>query len=49
MPFGQKIATLDAIKAILADYPLGTSLFREFIQNSDDAEASKQVSVSFDL
>lgn len=42
--FGQKSSPTDVLKAILLSYPLGIGLFRELLQNSDDAYASIQVS-----
>jgi hypothetical protein len=42
--FGEYTAPTDTIAAILASYPFSVGIFRELIQNSDDAKASKQVS-----
>jgi hypothetical protein len=42
--FGEYSAPTDTIAGILASYPFSIGIFRELIQNSDDAGASKQVS-----
>ena len=42
--FGQKIDLTVRIREILRNYPEGTSIFKELIQNADDAKAK---SVSF--
>lgn len=41
--FGEKILPIDSIKGILASYPFSLGLFRELLQNSDDAGATEQV------
>ena len=41
LPFGQKESLTDRIKNILRDYPLDVTLLKEFLQNADDAKASK--------
>lgn len=41
--FGEKIRPIDSIKGILAAYPFSIGLFRELLQNSDDAGATVQV------
>jgi len=33
----------DLLAGILNGYPEGSAIFREYLQNSDDARASKQV------
>ncbi|KAJ7578449.1 hypothetical protein C8J56DRAFT_967961 [Mycena floridula] len=43
--FGEYASPTDTIAAILATYPFSVSCFRELLQNSDDAGASKQVLV----
>jgi hypothetical protein len=42
--FGESITPAHAIRNILDSYPFSVGLFRELLQNSDDAKASKQVS-----
>lgn len=41
--FSQNIAPTAAIRGILGSYPFSIGLFREILQNSDDARATKQV------
>ena len=41
VPFGQREELTDRIKNILRDYPLDVTLLKEFIQNADDAKATK--------
>ena len=41
--FGENVAPIAAIRAILDSYPFSVGLLRELLQNSDDARASKQV------
>jgi hypothetical protein len=41
--FGQKIDLTVKIREILRNYPEGTSILKEIIQNSDDAGASKVI------
>ncbi|KAK0187120.1 hypothetical protein F5146DRAFT_1063566 [Armillaria mellea] len=43
--FGEYARPTDTIAAILGTYPFSIGLFRELIQNSDDAKASKQIFV----
>ncbi|CAK5278239.1 unnamed protein product [Mycena citricolor] len=43
--FGEYALPTDTLAAILAAYPFSIGLFRELLQNSDDARASKQVFV----
>ncbi|KAL0062525.1 hypothetical protein AAF712_010564 [Marasmius tenuissimus] len=45
MSFGEKFVATDNIKAILDSYPFSIGIFREILQNSDDARASEQVFV----
>ena len=44
-PFAQVADPADSIRAILAQYPQGTVIFRELLQNSDDAGATEQVTL----
>lgn len=39
--FGQKIDLCSRIREILVNYPPGTTVLKEFVQNADDAGASK--------
>ena len=39
--FGQKVDLCVRIREILRNYPLGTSVFKELLQNADDANASE--------
>ena len=39
--FGQKVDLCVRIKEILRNYPVGTSVFKELIQNADDASATE--------
>jgi Domain of unknown function (DUF3883) len=39
--FGQEYSLLKALNKLVRDYSLGVSLFKEFIQNADDAEATE--------
>ncbi|KAK7036693.1 hypothetical protein VNI00_011358 [Paramarasmius palmivorus] len=43
MAFGEVFKTTDNIKAILDAYPFSVGIFREILQNSDDARATKQI------
>ncbi|KAJ7131720.1 hypothetical protein C8R43DRAFT_1133662 [Mycena crocata] len=43
--FGEYTVATDTLAAILGAYPFSIGLFRELLQNSDDARASKQVFV----
>ncbi|KAL0575885.1 hypothetical protein V5O48_006085 [Marasmius crinis-equi] len=45
MAFGEKFKATDNIKAILDAYPFSIGIFREILQNSDDAGAKEQVFV----
>jgi glutamine phosphoribosylpyrophosphate amidotransferase len=40
-----KTNPIAVIRSILDGYPFGVGIFREFLQNSDDARASKQVCI----
>ena len=42
--FAQKSRPIDVLKDILGNYPFGVGIFRELIQNADDAGATTQVS-----
>lgn len=41
--FNSGVDPVAVIKHILDGYPFGVGIFRELLQNSDDAKASKQV------
>lgn len=41
----ERINLVSDIKSIINDYPSDSSLFKEFLQNSDDAGATRQVSL----
>lgn len=41
--FAQRATQLGALRGILGSYPYSVGLFRELLQNSDDAQATKQV------
>ncbi|KXN83781.1 Sacsin [Leucoagaricus sp. SymC.cos] len=43
--FGEQVVPTDAIRDILRGYPFSVGLFREILQNSDDARATKQTFV----
>ncbi|KAJ7280333.1 hypothetical protein C8J57DRAFT_1175059 [Mycena rebaudengoi] len=43
MSFGEYSLPTDTLAAILGAYPFSVGLFRELLQNSDDARATKQV------
>jgi len=43
MAFGESVDPTAAIRGVLDSYPFSVGLFRELLQNSDDASASKQV------
>ncbi|KAJ7475161.1 hypothetical protein B0H11DRAFT_2034382 [Mycena galericulata] len=45
MSFGEYSLPTDTLAAILGAYPFSIGLFRELLQNSDDARASKQIFV----
>ena len=38
--FGQEYSLVNALHKLVHDYPLGVGLFKEFIQNADDAKAT---------
>ena len=40
-PFGQQEDLCDRLNGILKKYPAGVSIFQEFIQNADDAQATE--------
>jgi hypothetical protein len=42
---GEQIKPTAAIASILDSYPFSVGLFRELLQNSDDAKATKQVCI----
>lgn len=44
--FGEQVDLTANLASILRRYPFGIGLFREIIQNSDDAKASKQASIA---
>ena len=44
-PYGQYEDLIDRLNGILKKYPADTSIFREFIQNADDAKATEIVFV----
>ncbi len=41
--FAEKVDTVAVLRSILDSYPFSVGVLREFIQNSDDARATKQV------
>jgi sacsin len=41
--YAQRACPVSSLRAILEGYPLSAGIFRELLQNSDDAGASKQV------
>lgn len=41
--FGERVDLTTSLSSILRRYPFGVGLFREILQNSDDAKATKQV------
>ena len=41
--FGERVDLTANLASILRRYPFSTGLFREILQNSDDARATKQV------
>ena len=43
--YGQRVRPTAAIRAILDAYPFSVGIFRELLQNSDDAGATKQASI----
>jgi hypothetical protein len=46
---GERIKPTAAIAAILNSYPFSVGLFRELLQNSDDALASEQVRILYNF
>lgn len=46
--FGQKVDLIARIRQALQDYPAGVSMFKEFIQNADDAGA-RRMQICFDM
>ena len=46
--FGQKVDLVARIRQALQDYPPGVSMFKEFIQNADDAGA-RRMQICFDM
>lgn len=47
--FGQYVDPFNTIRGILGGYPFSVGFFREILQNSDDAKATKQVYIVFFL
>lgn len=43
--YAQQASAISTLRAILDGYPLSAGIFRELLQNSDDAGASKQVRI----
>jgi hypothetical protein len=43
MAYGERVDLKSTIRGILGGYPLSVGLFRELLQNADDAGATKQV------
>jgi hypothetical protein len=43
MAFGENVDPSAAIRGIIGLYPFSAGIFRELLQNSDDAGAKKQV------
>jgi len=43
MNFGEKVDLKAIIREILGGYPFSVGIFRELLQNADDAGATKQV------
>jgi hypothetical protein len=41
--YAQRISAIGSLRSILQSYPFSVGIFREILQNSDDAGASKQV------
>ncbi len=39
--FGQRVDLTQRIREVLANYPEGTTILKELIQNADDAGATK--------
>ena len=47
--YEQRTSAIGSLRSILQSYPFSVGIFREILQNSDDAGASKQVHDSIDL
>lgn len=47
--YEQRTSAIGSLRSILQSYPFSVGIFREILQNSDDAGASKQVRESIDL
>jgi hypothetical protein len=45
MAFAEQVSVLGVIENILQNYPFSVGLFRELLQNTDDAKALEQVLV----
>ena len=45
----ETVSVTDAISSIIREYSLGTGLFREMIQNAEDAGAAVQARIPFTL
>ena len=45
--YAQRASAVSSLRAILEAYPLSIGIFRELLQNSDDAGASKQVVINY--
>lgn len=45
----ETVSVPDAISSIIREYSLGTGLFREIIQNAEDAGAAVLVRISYPL
>jgi hypothetical protein len=43
--YEQRTSAIGSLRSILQSYPFSVGIFREILQNSDDAGASKQVCV----
>lgn len=43
MDYGERVDLKSTIRGILGGYPFSVGLFRELLQNADDAGATKQV------
>jgi hypothetical protein len=41
--YEQRTSAIGSLRSILQNYPFSVGIFREILQNSDDAGASKQV------
>jgi hypothetical protein len=47
--YAQHTSAIGSLRSILQNYPFSVGIFREILQNSDDAGASKQVRDPSDL